>query len=56
MIVSASNQGDYGGINPYTLMTRVGPRDLAHYKATRSLIRLLEILRKETRCGGQARS
>jgi len=46
----------YGDINPYTLMARLGPRDLAHYKTTRSLIHLLGVLRKETRHGDQARS
>jgi len=45
-----------GGINPYTLTARLGPRDLAHYKMIRSLIHLLGVLHKETRRGDQARS
>jgi len=44
------------GINPYTLMARLRPRDLAHYKTIHSLIHLLGVLRKETRRGDQARS
>ena len=44
----------YGGINPYTLTVRLGPGDLAHYETVRGLIQLLEVSRKETRCGDQA--
>ena len=32
-----------GGINPYTLMTRVGLGELAHYKTARGLIQLLGV-------------
>jgi len=43
-------------INPYILMTRLGLKVLAHYKMIHNLIYLLEVVRKETQYGDQARS
>jgi len=45
--------GSYGGINPYTLMARLGLGDLAHYETARGLIQLPGVSHKETRRGDQ---
>ena len=44
-----------GGINPYTLTTRLGSGGLAHHDTVRGLIQLLGVSPKETRRGDQAR-
>jgi len=48
-----SSGTSYGGINPYNLMARLGPGDLAHHEIVQGLIQLLGVSCKETRRGDQ---
>ena len=46
-----SSKTSYGGINPYTLTTRIGPKGLTHYKMIRGLIDLFGVPCKKGKRG-----
>jgi len=55
LIWIGNNSALCGGINPYTLTTRLGLGDFVHQETVRGLIQLLGVSHKETRREDQAR-